>query len=251
MGLLDFFFSDEDAEQRQLRKHEETLTNMYVQENERKFAIQSLRDMETEEAVEVMLERFQDTTHNTTVDIDEKKYVYETLVEMGRNTDIDVAGIVTEHLEETDEKVNWPLKVLKDLLDYGEMIEVVRELLDTCQSAYQQDPEKKQELMLQSAELRDEELAEKLVRFLSDSNETIRFLAVDAIAHQGFDEIIEEPLRERLHEEDSLRIVSKITEVFADHQDWKIPEDKQADVEKAIPEEFGIHKEGHIYKKRI
>lgn len=251
MGLLDFLFSNEDADQRQLNKLEETLTNMYVQENERKYAIQSLRDMETPEAVEVLLKRFEDTTHNTTVDIDEKEYTYETLVELGRQTDIDVAGIVTDHLREAEEKVNWPLKVLKDLLEYGEMIEVVKQLLDTCEAEYQQDPEKKQELMLQAAELRDEELAEKLVEFLSDSNETIRFLAVDAVAHQDYDELIEEPLRKRLSEEDSLRIVNKITEVFAEHQDWKIPEDEQADVEKALPEEFGIHKEGHIYKRRI
>ena len=251
MGLLDFLFDSEKAEQRRLEKLEKTLTNMYVQDSERKHTIRELREMNRPEAVDVLLKRFGNTAPNTTVDIEEKEFVYDMLVEMGVQSDIDVAGMVKEHLTDAEEKINWPLKVLKDLLDYEEMTEVVKDLLDTCTAEYQQNPEKKQELMLQSSELRDEELCEKLIGFLDDSNETIRFLAVDAVAHQEFDEMIEEPLRERLLEEDSIRIVKKITEIFADHRDWKIPEDDQAGVEKALPEEYGIHKEGHIYKRRI
>jgi HEAT repeat protein len=251
MGLLDFLFDSEKAEQRQLQKHEETLTNMYVQESERKFAIESLADMESPEAVEVLLKRFTETCHNSTVDIDEKEYTYDVLVQMGRNADVDVVGLVVEYLRTAHEKVNWPLKVLKDLLSYEEMTEVVKELLDTCEEGYKEHPEKKQELMLQAAELKDEELAEKLVDYLDDSNETIRFLAVDAVAHQEQDEFIEEPLRERLLEENSLRVVKKIAELFSDNSDWTIPDDQQADVEKAIPDEYGIHKHGHIYKRRV
>jgi len=246
MGLLDLFFETDPLE-----KHQKTLTNMYMQDSERKFAIQALHDMASEEAVEVLLTRFDETAPNTTVDIEEKEHVYDVLVDIGRSTDVDVAGMVTEHLAESQDKINWPLKVLKDLLTYEEMVEVVKDLLETCADGYQQNPEKKQELMLQSAELRDRELAEKLVDFLEDSNETIRFLAVDAVVHQEYDEIVEEPLRERLYEEDSLRNVKKIAEVFADHRDWKIPEAEQADIEQALPEEYGIHKEGHIYQRRI
>ncbi len=251
MGLLDFLFDSEKAEQRQLQKHEETLTNMYVQESERKFAIQSLAEMESPEAVEVLLKRFTETCHNTTVDIDEKEYTYDVLVEMGRNTEVDVVGLVVDYLRTANNKVNWPLKVLKDLLSYEEMIEVVKELLDTCEEGYQEDPAKKQELMLQASELEDEELAEKLVDYLDDSNETIRFLAVDAVANQEVDEVIEAPLRERILEEDSLRIVKKIAEVFSERSDWTIPEDQQAEIEQAIPDEFGIHKHGHIYRRRV
>lgn len=246
MGLLDLFFETDP-----LKKHQKTLTNMYMQDSERKFAIEALHDMASEDAVEVLLSRFEETAPNTTVDIKEKEHVYDVLVDIGQSTDVDVAGMVTEHLAESQEKINWPLKVLKDLLAYEEMIEVVKDLLDTCADGFQQNPEKKQELMLQSAELRDRELAEKLVEFLEDPNETIRFLAVDAVVFQEYDDIIVEPLRERLAEEDSLRIVKKIAEVFAEHQDWKIPEEEQADVEQALPEEYGIHKEGHIYQRRI
>jgi len=246
MGLLDLFFETDPLE-----KHRKTLTNMYMQDSERKFAIEALHEMASEDAIEVLLVRFEETAPNTTVDIEEKEYVYDALVDIGQTTDVDVAGMVTEHLAESQEKINWPLKVLKDLLAYEEMIEVVEDLLDTCADGFQQNPEKKQELMLQSAELRDRELAQKLVEFLEDPNETIRFLAVDAVVFQEFDDIIVEPLRERLVEDDSLRIVKKIAEEFADHSDWTIPEEEHADVEQALPEEYGIHKEGHIYQRRI
>ena len=251
MGLLDFLFDEEKKEQRKLEKLSKNLTNMYVQDSERKYAIQELHKMATPEAVEILMERFEDTAPNTTVDLEEKEYTYEVLVDLGETTDLDIAGMVTEHLAESEEKINWPLKVMKDLLDYQEMIEVVIELLGTCTQGYQQNPEKKQVLMLQSAELRSPELAEALIPFLADSNETIRFLAVDAVAHQEVDEVVEEPLRERLSEEDSLRVVRKVAELFSEHKDWKIPEEEQAEVEQAIPDEYGIHKEGHIYRRRI
>lgn len=251
MGLLDFLFDSEKAEERKLKKHKKTLTNMYVQDSERRYVIQQLRDLGTPEAVEILLSRFEETCHNSTIDIEEKEHVYDVLVEMGQRTDLDVAGQVREHLMETEEKINWPLKVLKDLLDYEEMTQVVAELLDTCNKGFERNPEKKQELMLQSTEIRSRELAEKLVRFLDDANETIRFLAVDAVEHQGYEDIIEEPLRERLLEEDSIRIVKKVTDLFSEHKDWKIPEDEQGQVEKMIPDDFGIHKEGHIYRRRV
>ena len=254
MGLLDFLFDSEKAEQRRLNKLEDTLTNMYVQDTERKNTIRTLRDMAsdgTDEAIEVLLARFRENAPNTTMDLEEKELVYDVLVELGREPHLDVVGRVQSYLGNTEEKINWPLKVLKDRLGYDEMIEVVRELLETCSDGYQQNPEKKQELMLQSSELRDRELAEDLVPFLEDQNETIRFLAVDAVEHQDYDDIIEEPLRARLVEENSLRIVKKLAELFADHPDWTIPEDEQADVEQALPEEYGIHKEGHVYQKRI
>ncbi|MFB6265051.1 MAG: hypothetical protein ABEL76_15735 [Bradymonadaceae bacterium] len=245
MGMFDWFFQSEMA------RLEDNLTNMYVQESERKYAIQQLREMASEEAVDVLIKRFGETAPNTTVDIEEKEYVYDVLVELGKETDLEVADKVIDHLRETEEKINWPMKVVKDLLDYDEMNDLICELLGDDDREYMSNPEKKQELMLQASELQSRELAEKLVPYLEDSNETIRFLAVDAVENQDYPSIIEEPLRERLAEEHSLRVVKKVAEIFSEHSDWKIPEDEQADVEQALPEEYGIHKEGHIYQRRI
>lgn len=250
MGLLDFLFDKEKAEQRKLAKLKKTLTNMYVQPPERKYTIQALHDIGTEDAVEVLLARFQETAPNTTVDAEEKRLTYETLVSMAADPDLDVQGTTTAYLREREEKINWPIKVLGDLLDEDEMIELVRELLGTCNTGYSRNPEKKQELILRASDFEDEALTEELVRFLDDDNETIRFLAVEASLNQGFDELVEEPLRERLREEESLRIVKKLAEAFAERPDWKIPEDEREEVEAALPSEYAVHKDGHIYQRR-
>jgi hypothetical protein len=250
MGFLDFLFDKEKAEQRKYKKLRKTLTNMYVQPPERKYTIQTLHELSTKEAVEVLLARFDEMAPNTTVDADEKRYVYETLVGMAADPDLDVRGIVTKHLRERDEKINWPMKVLADLLDYQEMIDLVRELLASCDTGYKRNPEKKQELLLRASEFTDEELTKEVLRFVEDQNETIRFLAVDAVLDQEFDEVLEDKLRERLREEESLRITKKLAEAFVDHRDWKIPDDEQEDVEHMLPDEYGVHKHGHIYRKR-
>jgi HEAT repeat protein len=250
MGFLDFLFDKEKAEQRKVKKLRKTLTNMYVQPPERRYAIQSLRDIGSPDAVRALLARFEEMAPNTTVDAEDKNLTYQTLVGMAADPDLDVRGIIIEYLRGRDEKINWPMKVLSDLLDYDEFIEIVRELLETCGNEYKRNPEKKQELILRAADLKDEELTRELLRFLDDPNETIRFLAVDAVLNHGFDEIIEEPLEKRLEEEESLRIVKKLAEAFAKDQTWKIPEDAREDVEQALPDEYGVHKQGHIYQKR-
>lgn len=250
MGLFDFFRDKEQVEARRIRKFKKTLTNMYVQPPERKYAIQMLQDANSPDAVLALLARFEDNAPNTTVDADEKNYVYEVLVAMAGDPSLDVRGITTEYLRGREEKINWPMKVLSDLLDRQEMISLVCELLESCGSDYQRDPEKKQELILRSADLKDEELSKELLRFLDDLNETIRFLTVEALLKHGYEELIEEPLRERLLEEESIRIVKKIAEAFAANRDWLVPEEDREAVERILPDEYALHKKGYIYQRR-
>lgn len=250
MGFLDFFFDEDKKEERKYSKLEKTLTNMYVQAPERGYLIEQLREMRTPEAVRILLKRFGEAAPNTTVDLEEKERVYVVLVELGRDPGLDVVGLIREHLMKVDENVNWPLKVLSDLLDYDEFVQFLVELLSDCSPEYKQNPEKKQELILRCQELQSDALAEQLVRFLEDMNETVRFLAVDAVMKQEKPELAIEPLAELLAREESLRIVQKLANAFAGFQDWKIPEALREDVAEALPEEYGIHDQGHIYKHR-
>lgn len=250
MGFLDFLFDKEKAEQRRIKKLEKKLTNMYVQEAERQYAVEELRSIGTPEAIQALLSRFEETSHNHTTDPEEKQFVYSVLVDLGRRGETDVAGIITEHLKGAEENINWPLKVLSDLLSYDEFVDVLTELLSAADIGYRRNPEKKQELMLRAAEFQDPQLAEQIARFAEDDNETIRFLAVDALMAQEEEQLAEETLRERLRLEDSIRTVQKLTDIFVDNPGWTVPEDQQEEVEQNLPEGFGVHKKGHIYRKR-
>ncbi len=250
MGFLDFLFDKEKKEERKYARLEKQITEMYGQAAERAYVIEELREMATPQAVEILMKRFGEACPNTTVDIDEKQRVYDILVELGGDPRLDVRGVVRRHLEKTDELINWPMKVMSDLLSLDEFVALTRELLAGCSTEYQQNPEKKQELILRAQELKDPELARELIRFLDDMNETIRFLAVDAVLAQDQPELAVEPLADRLVEEESLRIVQKLAEAFAKRQNWKIPEEKRAEVAEMLPDEYGVHDQGHVYKHR-
>lgn len=250
MGFLDFLFDKEKAKQRRIQKLQKKVTHMYVQASERNYAIEELRKIEDPQAIRALLARFEETAPNHTADAEEKQYVYSVLVDLGRRGDRDVVGVITDYLKNAEENINWPMKVLTDLVSYDEMVELITELLASCGIDYQRNTEKKKELMLRAAEFQDRRLAEEIVRFLEDSDETIRFLAVDALMAQDEDEIAEEPLRKRLGTEESLRILQKLTEIFVDNPGWTIPDSEREDVEVGLPDGFGVHKKGHIYRKR-
>lgn len=250
MGFLDFLFDKEKAQERRIKKLQKKLTNMYVQDAERQYAVEELRSIGTPEAIQALLSRFGETSHNHTTDPEEKQFVYSVLVDLGRRGETDVVGILTNHLKQTEKNINWPLKVLSDLTSYDEMVELLTDLLEACDVGYRRNPEKKQELMLRAAEFQNRGLAEQLARFVKDDNETIRFLAVDAIMAQEEDDIAQEALGEQLRFEDSIRTIQKITDIFVDNPGWTIPDDEREEVEQNLPEGFGVHKKGHIYRKR-
>ena len=250
MGLLDFLFDPQKKEERKYAKYEKTLTNMYVQAAERAFTIEELRDLRTPEAVRVLLKRFTENAPNTTVDMEEKERVYDVLVELGAETSFSVVELVSEYLRKADGHINWPLKVLTDLLNRDQFIAFLTELLGELSAEYTQNPEKKQELILRAQEFQDPALAAELIRFLEDMNETVRFLAVDAVLAQENPDVIVEPLAAMLAREESLRIVQKLSAAFVGHQGWLVPEPLRTDVDEALPDEFGVHDKGHVYKRR-
>jgi hypothetical protein len=250
MGLFDLFMDKEKAEEKKLRKLKKTLTHMYVQAAERQYAADQLWEKGTPEAIEVLLCRYQETNPNHTTDAEEKEYVFQLLVDLGRKGDVDVVQAVTDHLKRITENINWPLKVLMTLVDPERMVDVLVELLEASKTGYERNPEKKRELMLRAADFKDRRLAEQVARFLADDNETIRFLAVDALMAQEEEDFAREPLADCLAVEESLRIQQKIAELFADRPEWLVDEDRREEVEANLPQGYGIHKQGYIYKKR-
>lgn len=250
MGFFDFLFDKEKAQERRLNKLKKTLKNMYVQPAERTYTIETLRELNSEAAVDVLLARFEETAPNHTTDAEEKEHVYSVLVDLGRRGDADVVGTIKNYLKRVDENINWPLRVLSDLLSYEQMVDLVTELLEACNTDYQRSPEKKRELMLRATEFKNKELAKQIARFLEDANDTIRFLAVDALMAQEEEEIAREPLTELLRWEDSVRTRQKLAELFAERKEWIIPEEDREETAENLPQGFGLHKDGYIYRQR-
>lgn len=250
MGLLDFLFDNDKNSERNLQKQEKKITNMFVQAPERQYAIQELRELGTTEAVWVMLQRYNENNSNTTVDIEEKELVFASLVRMAKSSDADVIGQVKRYVLEKDVKINWPMKALSELLPEQEYIDFMVEVLKTCDTAYQRTTEKKQELMLRAIDVSSPALAEQIGRFLSDSNETIRFLAFDAALAQKQPGPLCEALFAQLIDEDSERIRLKVMPAVIGRHDLIVPEDLREVLQETLATGLGIHSEGYIYRHR-
>lgn len=248
MGLLDFLFDKEQSEKKKLAKMQKTITNMYVQPTERQYVLAQLRDLDSEDAFKVLLMRFNESSHNSTVDLEEKQFVFDTAIEMARQNTAYVK-ILRDHIADAVAHINWPLKVLHELYNADEMAALLTELLQKEQTEYQRDPEKKQEIILRAAEFSDEDLAREIIRFLDDANETIRFLAVETLIAQNFD-FVQEGLRTRIPEEESLRIIQRIALAFSRRHQWLIPEDEREKIANLLPSEYAIAPDGHIQARR-
>ncbi len=249
MGFLDFLFDKEKAEQRKIKKMLKTVKNMYVQPQERQYTLQQLRDLGTPDAYRAILARYRESAPNTTVDIEEKEYVYDLLVEASRH-DQQVLPIVVEFIKESESGINWPIKILQDVYDFNQMAGFLREVLENCTTDYQRDPEKKQEVILRAAEFEDKALATEVARFAEDANEGVRFHTVETLVSLGFDDITRPALIQILVDEESLRIVQRVSQVFDEHRDWIIPDEDREAVEASLPDDYGLHKKGYIHQKR-
>ena len=83
----------------------------------------------------------------------------------------------------------------------------------------------------------DKDIAEAILPFANDDNETIRFVAVETLLKFSFKFTADE-LVQRFVDEDSGRIIRKLAEGFADEK-WSVKGHK-AGVEKNLPEGFAI-----------
>lgn len=248
MGMFDFLFDKEQAEKKKIVKLQKSVANMYVQPQERQFIMQQLRDIGNEDAVRALITRFNESSPNTTVDLEEKQWVYDVLVDMSRQNP-DIQKLVENHVRASDSHINWPIKVLGDLLDYKGMANFLRELLEPLGTEYVRDPEKKQEVILHAASFKSPELAQEIARFLEDANETVRFLAVDTLFTQGFDLAVQPMVRCAIDEE-STRIIQKIAAGLAERNDWIVPEAERPAFSNVLPGEYGLHPDGYVIKRR-
>jgi HEAT repeat protein len=88
-----------------------------------------------------------------------------------------------------------------------------------------------------------------IVPYLADMDEGVRYSAVEALLRHKNEEAAREPLLLQFvsESEDSLRIRLQIAEGFADLA-WLV-KGHRGEVEKKLPEQFQLDREGHIKKK--
>jgi hypothetical protein len=243
MGVFDLFSKD-GRQQRARDKNVSRAVNKWSQSPDRMKALQALRDDGSPEAIYGMLRRFGMMYDKTIEDEQEKDWVFEVLVEKGAA----IIPPIKRYLFAAD-SVSWPLRLLDRVAGKEEELAVIKEVLERHEPGYERDPTKKIQLLNHLAALKDSRVPPLIVPYLADMDEGVRYSAVEALLRHKNEEAAREPLLLQFvsESEDSLRIRLQIAEGFADLA-WLV-KGHRGEVEKKLPEQFQLDREGHIKKK--
>ncbi|HEY1555022.1 MAG TPA: HEAT repeat domain-containing protein [Kofleriaceae bacterium] len=168
------------SKERALQKTIEKATNKLSQQPDRWGALERLREDGSEEALFGLCKRFGITSLKGVEDEQEKSWVVDVLVEKGA-----AALPAVRRYMATADQIGFPLQVLERVADHDKTIEVVDEILKTEQPGYVRMPDRRIDLMKWLGELKgvtDDELIPRLVPYLPDFDENVRFTVIDALS---------------------------------------------------------------------
>jgi len=243
MGVFDLFSKDGRA-QRARESNIKRAVNKYSQSPDRMKALQSLRDDGSPDALYGLLRRFGMMYDKTIEDEQEKDWVFEVLLEKGPA----IIEPIKKYLLSAD-SISWPLRLLDRVAGKEEELEVLKAVLERHEPGYERDPTKKIQVLNHLASVKDDRVPPLVVPYLADMDEGVRLAAVEALLRHKNEEIAREPLL--LHfvseGEDSLRIRIQIAEGFCELA-WLV-KGHRGEVEKRLPEQFQLDREGHFKKK--
>lgn len=246
MGLFDVF-----KKKSPLEKHRERVANKRAQAPDRWESIQALGKMATTEptngaaderadAVAALVERFTFYADPSITDGEEKDETFRWVCSAGELAVDPVRAAARRH-----ESLSWPLRMLEHLLGEERLVDEMVDLLETMDTEYERDPQRKLQLLSSLEEKRSPRIAEAVAPFLMDVNEEARFHALGALLAQEEAEASLPALREALAEEESLRVKARALDAMAE-RGWSLG-DAAGDVE--LPEGYATDKKGVPRKK--
>jgi hypothetical protein len=243
MGVFDLFSKDGRVE-RARKRNAARAVNKYSQSPDRMKSLQALRDDGSEDALYGLMRRFGMMYDKTIEDEQEKDWVFEALVEKGAS----ILPALKRYLFSA-ESISWPLRVLDKVANREQELEVLKQVLERHEPGYERDPTKKIQLLNHLGTFKDPRVPPLLVPYLADMDEGVRYTAVEALIRQGDEAVAREPLLEDFvsDKEESLRIRIRTAEGFAE-LGWVVKGYRDS-VEKRLPEQFQLDREGHIKKK--
>jgi hypothetical protein len=235
MALFGLFGKKSDSAQ--LKKWAERAQNRRAQAVDRWEAIQALANAKSAEAAEALLPRFTFYVDPSITDQDEKDLAFEGIVAVGEGA----VEPVVAFLRRAD-SISWPLKILDRLVGPEAVVEKLLELLAVMDTEYERDPQRKIQVLATLEERVDARIAAAVVRFLEDSNETVRFHAAGALLAQAEAEAHKAALLRCFCAEPSVRVRNRILDGFA-AKGWDVGE-MSAQVQSRLPAGYALDRQG-------
>jgi hypothetical protein len=220
MGFFDFLKGkggkSAAADEKTLAKHGERVMDKRALSPDRFASIEFLCKTATEEAWRAVLPRFNFNVDPSITDREEKQYIFDSIVAAPDNA----VEPVCEYLRSA-ESLNWPVKMLRKIVDRERLVGELLALLAEFDTGYVKQADRKAQIIAELEEEQDPRVAAAVLPFLKDFTEDVRFHAVRTLFRQG-DATAAEPLATLLVEDDSARIRTTVVDGFAE-SGWSVP----------------------------
>lgn len=240
MGILDVF-SKQARLDRAVARNVKKLTNKWVHMDERRSAIENLRRLATDSAIEGLIQRFGFVIDNTTVDEEEKQKVADALVSFGERS----IGPLLAYIRKSD-KLTWPLKVLCQLEDPPTAVGQLLDILADIDPLDKRASERRIQLILQLAEMDDPRILDALLPLLHDDNEDVQFHTIEALERLG-DERARLPLLAVAIEDESIRLRTRALVALCKRR-WSVAE-RRDELSDRLPPNHYIDRGGVIHDR--
>ena len=203
------------SKERSLKRAMDKVSNKLAQSADRFQAMEKLRQVGSDDALFALCRRFSFNYDKTIEDEQEKQWVYETLAGKGE----EALEPLHRYMKQAN-SVAFPLRVLERIATPDKALEVIDDLLASEKPGYTRDPSRRIQIIDWLADYHDapaEDVNRRIIPYLADFDENVRFSAVEALALRPT-ESAEEPLCEALtrEEEESQRLKLRIAQVLAE-----------------------------------
>lgn len=248
MGLFDLF-SKEARAKGALERAIAKVTNKFAQSPDRFAAMEKLRDDGSDEALYGLCRRFSFKYDKTIEDEQEKEWALHALVGKGEAA----IPAVRRYLKEA-ESISWAFKVLEGIAGPEQLLPIIDEVVAREEPGYTRDPGRKLELLTVLGEWHGApkaEVARRIVPYLADFDQNVRFQAIEALSHQADEAVGKAALLDAMlrPEEEARRIKMRAAEVLA-AEGWTVTERKEqvaALLENDL-RDFGMHHDKLVRK---
>ncbi len=226
MGLFDFFRKSPGgpAEQEKLlARHVERVMDKRSLSPDRFASIEYLAKLGTEDAWRALLPRYNFTVDPSITDREEKQYIFDNVVRGGEAA----VEPVKEFLRKS-QSVNWPIKMLRELLPAEDFVSELVDILKGEDTVYQKNPERKIQSIVALEKDKDPRVAPAVIPFLEDASEDTRFYAARTLLAQE-DASAGPALAALLVRDDSMRIRTTVVDGLVALK-WPVPEEHREKV---------------------
>ncbi len=248
MGIFDKLFGGDKGDNGkkfsyQVARAVKKITNPNQQPTERKFAIQSLAQLGTDEAAQALVLRFSMRAEQSIVDEEEKKMAADALVGMGKKSVEPLKDFI--HRETS---LYWPIRALSRLIGEAETVDYLLQEIEECEAIFDRDVLRKMELVSNLTQFQDPRVVETLKKLLEEEeNEEIKVKAIEGLSNLADNEIIRYFVDRFVNPDETQRIRNTILHIAVEKK-WKMKY-RREEIKQFLPPTYWIDDVGIIRRK--